>query len=93
MYIAIKYELRRSAYNKQLQSLGSAVLMYGKTHYYFTNPLVALRAANYLNNKNPQFKYSICKVPESFTKNKMKFSSYREFNDYANPQNTNENEK
>ena len=70
MNIGIKYELKRNVLNKQLQTLGSAVLFGGKTKYYFSNPLVALRVAKYLNSKNPNFKYSICKLPESFIKNK-----------------------
>lgn len=93
MNIGIKYELKRSVYNKQLQTFGSAILFHGKTRYYFSNPLVALRVAKYLNSKNPKFKYSICKVPESFAKNKMKINSYKEFIDYATEKSSNEKEK
>jgi len=90
MYIGIKYEQRLKSVNKQLNSFGSALMFHGKTKYYFTNPIVALRVANTLNTANKNFKYSLCQIEKSDIKNPIFIKTYADFEDYRNSKNNNE---
>ena len=91
MYIGIKYEQRLKSVNKQLNSIGSALMFHGKTKYFFKNPIVALRVANTLNSANKNFKYSLCELDEYEIKNLMFIKTYQDFEDYRNSKNEKEN--
>jgi len=87
MYIGIKYELKRKEVNKQLQSLGSAVMFHGQTSYYFTNPIVAFRVKQYLNKKNTSFNYELQRLSHLDIENKKLIKSYNDFINYADSKN------
>ena len=87
MNIGIKYEVKRKHVNKQLQSIGSAIMFYGQTSYYFTNPIVAFRVKQYLNQKNKNFNYELQRLSNPDIRNKKLIKSYDEFINYAKSKN------
>ena len=60
MYIGIKYEDKISGVNNSLKKYGSATMFYGKTCYYFKNPILALKISKILNTKIKHTNYSLC---------------------------------
>ena len=84
MYIGIKYEQRLKSVNKQLNCLGSALILHGKTRYYFKNPIVALKVAKALNSINKNLKYSLYELEKEKVGDLVLIRTYTEFENYRN---------
>ena len=85
MNIGIYYETKLKSVNSQLQSIGSALMIRGTANYYFTNPIVAMRAKQYLNKKMPNFKYELINLQKTDVSSKTLFKTYDDFLEFCNP--------
>lgn len=85
MNIGIYYESRLKSVNSQLKSFGSALMFRGTANYYFTNPIVAIRAKQYLNKKMPNFKYELINLQKADISGKTLIKTYDNFLNFCNP--------
>ena len=87
MYIGIKYEDSINGVNNSLKKYGSATMFYGKTCYYFKNPILALKVSKILAKKVKNTNYSLCKLEKEEIKDKIFIKSFADFENYINEQN------
>jgi len=84
VYIGIKYEDKISGVNNSLKKYGSATMFYGKTCYYFKNPILALKVSKILNTKVKHTHYSLCKLEKEEIKDKIFIKSFADFESCVN---------
>lgn len=79
MYLGISYIIKNKEINKQMSSIGSAIVFSGATNYYFTNPIVALKVKQHLGKNNKKYNYKLMQLPEDIVSSKIYIKSYEDF--------------
>lgn len=82
MYLGIHCTLKRNKKTEDLLNTNASTLVYGASDYYFTNPIIAFQARQFLSKNNKNYIYGIQEIPEEIINNKTHINSFEDFTDY-----------
>lgn len=76
MNLGICYSLKDNAKNIDFNQ---PTIVYGAMDYYFTNPVIAIKAKYYLSGHNKNYKFKFIKLPDSILSSKILINTYEDF--------------